>query len=51
MTTLMIVFITLKIINFADKDIFDYILLVLLAVYMVLDIIGIIKNWRKNGRK
>lgn len=50
--TLLIVFITLRIVDFNDLQVLDYILLVVVAVYIILELVEKIrKGVRRGGKK
>ena len=47
---LLIVFITLKIVNFNNMQVLDYILLVIVAVYIILELVERIRKGIENGK-
>ncbi len=48
---LLIVFITLKIVNFNNMQVLDYILLVIVAVYIILELVERIRKGIENGKR
>lgn len=48
--TILIVFITVKLIDFSDMNLLDYMIIILAAVYMVISIITWFKKGGRNAK-